>query len=131
MWPKLPQGNRLWLFAAACGHSRPSAAKLDFGHTRGTVNTSQRKFSRGSVALDSVCRIGKGRNVAEQFIVELDPDCAVAVLYWDAHKRRADLTLIDTSTHGGRMKLALHTVKPGGNSIMVWRLIDWQGGTVH
>ena len=29
------------------------------------------------------------------------------------------------------MKLALHTVKPGGNSIMVWRLIDWQGGTVH
>ncbi len=34
MWPKLPQGNRLWLFAAACGHSRPSAAKLDFGHTK-------------------------------------------------------------------------------------------------
>jgi hypothetical protein len=34
LWPKSLQGKRFWLFAAACSHSRPSAAKLDFGHTK-------------------------------------------------------------------------------------------------
>ena len=34
LWPKPLQDKTFQLLRAACCHSRPSAAKLDFGHTK-------------------------------------------------------------------------------------------------
>ncbi len=66
----------------------------------------------------------------EPLIVDLDSGWDAAVLYYDAHQRRNRLTLIDTSRPGGAFQFAMHTSKLG-NAVMVWRPIDWQGGTVH
>ena len=67
---------------------------------------------------------------AESLIVDLDSGWDAAVLYYDAHQRRNRLTLIDTSTTGGSFQFAMHTSRLG-NAVMVWRPVDWQGGTVN
>jgi hypothetical protein len=67
--------------------------------------------------------------MADNFILDWTPGLNAAVLTYNAHERRYELTLVDTSTQLGELKFAL--LKTGRFRVWVWQPIDWHSGPVH
>lgn len=67
--------------------------------------------------------------MAGNFILDWTPGLDAAVLVYDRQEKRYELTLVDSSTREGQLKLALS--KAGRNFIWCWQPIDWRYGPTH